>query len=145
MTSLLNIIEDNKPSQTIVFNFAIIAFEEAVKQRPIVKAERIIDGQADFLFIAKTGRPYTNKNLVRIFEGLIKAYNSCHDEPLPEVTAHSMRHEYCTRLVKAKMDVKSVQYLMGHSSPDITLKVYTHILKEETEAEAIKQFNRIVS
>lgn len=124
---------------------AIIAFEEAIKQRPIVKAERIIDGQADFLFIAKTGRPYTNKNLVRIFEGLIKAYNSCHDEPLPEVTAHSMRHEYCTRLVKAKMDVKSVQYLMGHSSPDITLKVYTHILKEETEAEAIKQFNRIVS
>ena len=124
---------------------AIIAFKEAVEQRPAVKAERIIDGHADFLFIAKTGRPYTNKNLVRIFGDLIKAYNNCHDEPLPKITAHSLRHEYCTRLVKSKMDIKAVQYLMGHSSPDITLEVYTHILKEETEAEAIRQFNKIYS
>lgn len=47
---------------------AIIAFEEAVKQRPIVKAERIIDGQADFLFIAKLEGPIRIKTLLEFLK-----------------------------------------------------------------------------
>ena len=30
--------------------------------------------------------------------------------------------------------MKTVQYLAGHETPEITLKIYTHYLKEEREA-----------
>ena len=124
---------------------AILGFKMALETRPKLKTERMVDGQVNFLFVTKSGRPLIGKDITGNFDRLINAYNNYHDEPLPEITPHSMRHEYCTRLVRAKMNLKSVQYLMGHSTPEITLKVYTHILKEETEKEAIEEFNRISS
>lgn len=42
-----------------------------------------------------------------------------------QLTPHVLRHTYCTRCFEAGMDIKEVQYLMGHATPDITLKVYT--------------------
>ncbi len=46
------------------------------------------------------------------------------------LTPHVLRHTYCTRLFEAKLDLKVVQYLMGHSKLDITLEIYTHYCKK---------------
>lgn len=32
------------------------------------------------------------------------------------------------------MDIKEVQYLMGHADPSVTLKIYTHYCKKSREA-----------
>ena len=37
-----------------------------------------------------------------------------------------LRHTFCTNLQRAGIDIKSLQYLMGHSSASVTLDVYTH-------------------
>ena len=126
-------------------NEAMTGYYETLKSRPVGKTEKMIDGQVGFLFISNHGRPFTNRDITGIFDRLIGAYNDCHNEPLPNITPHSLRHEYCTRLVRAKMNIKLVQYLMGHSTPEITLRVYTHILKEEVQMEAINEFNKIIS
>lgn len=42
-------------------------------------------------------------------------------------TPHILRHTYVTRLVLSKMDLKRVQYLAGHSDPQVTLKIYTSL------------------
>ena len=34
---------------------------------------------------------------------------------------------FCTNMVNAGIDLKSLQYLMGHSDVKVTLDVYTHI------------------
>lgn len=41
-----------------------------------------------------------------------------------KVTPHTLRHSYATRLFEAGLDIKEIQTLLGHSSPDITLKIY---------------------
>ncbi len=46
--------------------------------------------------------------------------------PDAHVTAHILRHTYITRLFEAGLDIKEIQYLAGHSTMDMTLKVYTH-------------------
>ena len=51
-----------------------------------------------------------------------KLYGSC----IPHVTPHVLRHTFCTNLQQAGIDVKSLQYLMGHSNVSVTLDVYTH-------------------
>lgn len=50
--------------------------------------------------------------------------------------AQDLRHTFCSMLYEAGVDVKTAQKMMGHSSPDITMKVYTH-LAEELEAKSV--------
>lgn len=42
------------------------------------------------------------------------------------VTPHVLRHTYATRCFEAGMDIKEVQFLLGHADPNVTLKIYTH-------------------
>lgn len=44
-----------------------------------------------------------------------------------EVTPHILRHTYITNLFLAGVDLKTVQYLAGHSNPQVTLKIYIHL------------------
>lgn len=39
---------------------------------------------------------------------------------------HQLRHTYATRLFESGCDLKQVQYLLGHSKPEMTLRVYVH-------------------
>ena len=59
----------------------------------------------------------------------------------PRVTPHVLRHTFCTNMQQAGIDVKSLQYLMGHSNVSVTLDIYTHI-NFDTVQEA---FGRAVS
>lgn len=42
-----------------------------------------------------------------------------------EFTSHQLRHTYATNCIARGIDVRTVQYLMGHASPEMTLG-YTH-------------------
>ena len=46
---------------------------------------------------------------------------------------HVLRHTFCTNVQQAGLDVKSLQYLMGHSNASVTLDVYTHSSFESVE------------
>ena len=48
---------------------------------------------------------------------------------------HDLRHTYATRLVLAGCNVKALQYMIGHSSVDLTLNTYAHIGAAEAAAE----------
>ena len=51
---------------------------------------------------------------------------------------HSLRHTFCTMLAKSGVQPQVAQRLMRHSSVDLTMNFYTHILIED-KAEAISQ------
>lgn len=44
----------------------------------------------------------------------------------PRCRTHVLRHTFCTNMLQAGIDIKSLQYLMGHSNASVTLDVYTH-------------------
>lgn len=46
------------------------------------------------------------------------------------VTPHQLRHTYITRLFESGLDIKEIQYLAGHTTIDMTLRVYTHYQHE---------------
>ena len=48
-------------------------------------------------------------------------------ELLPTVSAHIMRHTACTRMAEKRIDVKVLQYIMGHAHIDVTMDVYNHV------------------
>lgn len=40
---------------------------------------------------------------------------------------HDLRHTYATRMVRAGVNVRVLQYMVGHSSLELTMQTYTHI------------------
>lgn len=44
---------------------------------------------------------------------------------------YTLRHTYCSMLYDADVDVKTAQYLMGHATLDMTLKIYTHLSEKK--------------
>ena len=48
---------------------------------------------------------------------------------------HDLRHTYATQLVAAGCNIKTLQYLMGHSTYQLTADTYTHINAEQARAE----------
>ena len=63
----------------------------------------------------------------------VRPYNSLTRKPVPRITPHVLRHTFCTNVQQAGLDVKSLQYLMGHSNASVTLDVYTHSSFESVE------------
>jgi len=62
-----------------------------------------------------------------------------------DITPHIFRHSYATMLFYAGVDVKTAQYLLGHSSITVTMEIYTHLDKSKIFAVADKLDGLIAS
>ena len=52
---------------------------------------------------------------------------------MPPITPHVCRHTFCSNMAKSGMNLKTLQYLMGHSDIAMTFNVYTHVGFEDAE------------
>ena len=74
------------------------------------------------IFKTSTGNPISPRNLLRHFhESLAKA-------GLPRVKFHSLRHSFASIQLLAGTHPKVVQEALGHSSIDLTLNTYSHLI-----------------
>ena len=64
-------------------------------------------------------------------EGSRAPYSKTH----VKVTPHVLRHTYATRCFEAGMDIKEVQRLLGHSSMQVTMEIYTHYCEASRREE----------
>ncbi|WP_455100621.1 tyrosine-type recombinase/integrase [Parvimonas micra] len=85
-----------------------------------------INGYSNFLFLNRKCYPKTACDFNGILRNLIKKYNKCHEEKLPHITPHTLRHTFCTNCANAGMNPKALQYIMGHANITMTLNYYAH-------------------
>lgn len=64
----------------------------------------------------------------------IKKYNDTHEDKLPEINFHGLRHTSATLLISRNVDIRTVSGRLGHKNPNTTLRVYSHFLKSRDEA-----------
>ena len=50
-----------------------------------------------------------------------------------DISSYNFRHTFITDLYYAGVSIKDAQYLAGHSSPTITMQIYTHLDKSRTD------------
>ena len=98
----------------------------------------MIDGYAGFILLDKDGNPKVAMHIQKVVKRLWEKYNEENIIPLPRITPHVFRHTFCTNMANAGMDLKSLQYLMGHSDVSVTLNVYTHNSYEKAEESMAK-------
>lgn len=103
------------------------ALKKILERRPKVKTEPMIDGYSGFIMLDKNGNPKVALHIENEMRWAMKKYKKLHpDTPLPHITPHVFRHTFCTNYANDGMDIKNLQYLMGHSDAGVTLNVYTH-------------------
>ena len=118
-----------------------IALMRVVKGRTSPKVELLVDGHSGFLFLDKSGMPKVAMHLENYMRGLQARFEQVYGKPVPRITPHVLRHTFCTNVQQAELDVKSLQYLIGHSNASVTLDVYTHSSFDSVE----RAFEQIAS
>ena len=48
---------------------------------------------------------------------------------LPPVKFHALRHTHASQLIDAGVDIVTISKRLGHSKPDITLRIYAHLFR----------------
>lgn len=110
--------------------------------------EQPVAGLKNFVFLNHQGNQLAPQVLDSALRNIIKAYNKKelkqadkeHREPflLPHISAHILRHTFCTRAAESGVDVKSLQYIMGHADITMTMERYNHVDEVRVQNEMSK-------
>lgn len=115
------------------------SLKNILARRKKVKAETLVDGYSGFILLDKDDHPKVALHIENEMRWAMKKYVKLHpDQPLPHITPHVFRHTFCTNMANAGMDVKTLQYLMGHSDVGVTLNIYTHATYDRAAEQMAK-------
>ena len=99
-----------------------------VKHRATQNRERLLAGErwrsTGLVFTSTIGSPLDERNVRREFYALLKSGE------LPRIRLHDLRHSCATILLAAGEHPKVVQELLGHSSVQLTLDAYSHLVPD---------------
>ena len=83
----------------------------------------------------------------KYFQHIREKYNSIYKVQMPCITPHVCRHTFCSKMAKAGMNPKTLQYIMGHSDIGVTPNTYTHLqfddALEEMKELSLKEAKKV--
>jgi integrase len=102
--------------------------------------ERLAAGSAwtdtgGLVFVTRWGEPLYPDTVTALMTKLINQHNkpiTPPAKPLPQARLHDLRHLHATTLLLAGVPVHVVAARLGHADPAVTLRVYSHVLREHT-------------
>lgn len=85
----------------------------------------------DLVFPSEAGTPLDATNMLRrqFFQALRRA-------GLPRIRFHSLRHAYASLLIDQGENPKYIQAQLGHSSINMTMDIYGHLMKTVNQKAA---------
>jgi len=95
-------------------------------------------GELDLVFPNSKGRPENKANFLRR-----QFYPALASADLPHMRFHDLRHTYCALLLDQGENIKYIQRQMGHSSIQVTLDIYGHLMEDVNQEAAAKLGSRI--
>lgn len=96
--------------------------------------------EGGFVFSHATGEPYHPDRFSREFDRKLERSNKDHAaDPLPRIRLHDLRHTWATLALRAGVHPKVVADRLGHTTTNITLNIYSHVVEgmQTTAAENV--------
>lgn len=90
----------------------------------------------DFFILSACEKPLEPRTVQYAFKKILKTNG------LPDVSFHSLRHNFATNCIALGIDVKTLSELLGHSSVTITLNRYVHSSMER-KAKCMEKVSEI--
>lgn len=119
------------------------------KEKAALKDEwcPVKDGE-DLVFTTKNGGPVRGLNVAETLNNYVKKINKQeaklaakeNREPVvfERITPHTLRHTFATRAFESGIPPKVVQQILGHSSLEMTMDLYTHVTEDVQSREIQK-------
>ncbi|MGX6604559.1 site-specific integrase [Micromonosporaceae bacterium Da 78-11] len=86
----------------------------------------------DLVFCRPDGTPLRPDRVTAEFERHVRACG------LPIVRLHDTRHGACSLMLAGGVPIEVVQMILGHASPDVTRRIYKHLMRKETSKQVEK-------
>lgn len=100
--------------------------EAGNREVPILDAlEKAMPKFKGYLFSRDNGKTPLTKKQLAIWVG------HCKEKYKENVTAHQLRHAFATLGVEADLNIKELQYIMGHSDIHTTMDIYAEIRNKQ--------------
>lgn len=84
----------------------------------------------DLVCFRETGQPYTSNVLQHQYKKLLQSAG------LPDIRFHDLRHTNATLMLRNGIPAKVVSSMLGHSSIQLTMDTYSHVLPDMQEGAA---------
>lgn len=99
----------------------------------------------DLLFTTKFNTPLNAQIISDAIDKIIKEINLMRDitNEMDTFSCHCFRHTFATRCFEAGIQPKTVQNYLGHATLQMTMDLYTHVLKEHQISEMDKLENNL--
>lgn len=123
-------LKNNKARNVFLCQTAISIFRK-------LKENAVSSNTNDFVFLNSNGEHYTHCAIYNALQKIIKASD------LPHFRFHDLRHTYATLSIKAGVDIKTLQYNLGHYTAAFTLDCYGHCDEDSKRINADKMQNLI--
>jgi len=101
---------------------------------------------SEYVFVNTTNKMHSESSLVRLWNKFLAEYNEFINADIEneddirtvKFTMHQFRHTFATILYNAGVDIKTAQDILGHSSINITLEIYTHLEEKQKQISSNK-------
>lgn len=102
--------------------------------------DRKKEGLDNLLFTSMYGTPLCPQTVIDAIDRIVAQINMSKDkiEEMESFSCHCFRHTFATRCFEAGIQPKTVQSYLGHATLDMTMNLYTHVLKVQKENEMYK-------
>jgi len=97
-----------------------------------------LPNELDLIFPNKAGLPINYSNMVNRYY-----FTALETAGIPRIKFHDLRHTTASLMIEAGENVVYIQSQLGHSSPTVTLNVYTHLMKPTNQEAACRLENAI--
>lgn len=119
--------------------------EQAYQKELGIKCVANIDGYTDFVFINRYGTTHNQATLNKALRRIIRDCNyeimdkgNANSIILPNVSNHSLRHTFTTRMLEAGINVKVMQEVLRHADAQTTMNIYAEAKQDFTKEELNK-------
>ena len=133
-----------------MFDEVKAALQRERGKRKSKKKKFVVDRYSDFVFLNNNGQVYTQSFVYDTIQGITTSYNKEEyakaleekREPcyLPKISAHILRHTFCTRMCEQNINIKVLQDVMGHRNIRTTMETYAKAFRDK-KVEAVMALN----
>lgn len=120
-----------------------LALKKQYMQKGVIERKGIkkVDEQfKDLLFTTKYNTPLNSQIICEAIERIVNEVNLTRDllEEIESFSCHCLRHTFATRCFEAGIQPKTVQAYLGHATLQMTMDLYTSVMKEYQTSEMDK-------